>query len=268
MSRVVLLTRPSNWQGVLTLRECSRQGLAVSGVILEPKGLGERLRRLWKFLKLNGPADTARKIWHTVLSDRRFRREVKRVYRDDVPSSVRDIGSLLGMPVYEVGSHNDQQCEQLLEELSADFILLAGTCIIKPHILKQARLGCLNAHTGWLPDYRGVHANLWSLLEGGRLGVTVHYVDPGVDTGPILLREELRVVPGDTLETIELRTAELCARMMVDTIKAIENGAAVPCPQRLGEGRCYRALPFRKEQEVRRLLKRMARAGVANGQAS
>lgn len=268
MSRVVLLTRPSNWQGVLTLRECSQRDVDVSAAIVEPKSTGERLRRLWKFLRLNGPADTACKVWHTVLSDRRFQREVRRVYRDDVPSNVRDIGSLLGMPVYEVGSHNDERCEQLLRELSVDLLLLAGTRIIKPHIIKRARLGCLNAHTGWLPDYRGVHANLWSLLEGGRLGVTVHYVDAGVDTGAILLREELRVVRGDTLERIELRTAELCARMMVDAIKAIESGTVAARLQRLDEGRYYRPLPFRKEQEVRRLLKRMARAGVANGQAS
>lgn len=267
MKGVVLLTRPSNWQGVRTLAECARRGVSVSAVIVEPKTSGDRLRKLRRFLETNGPADTARKVWYTLVARRRFRRELTRARQSELPRAVGEIAARLGIPLHMVESHNDTRCEGLLRDLSPDLILLAGTRIIKPPIIRQARVGCLNAHTGWLPEYRGVNANLWALLEGGRRGVTVHYVDPGVDTGAILLREELPIISGDTIETIEVRTTDLCARLIIDAIQAIEAGTAVRAPQRAEDGRQYRALSFQKEQEVRRLLKRMAHAHSAGKRA-
>lgn len=260
---VVLLTRPGNWQGVRTLHECARRGVAVSAVVVEPKTSADRLRRLRKFAATNGRMAALLKVWYTLGSETRFRREIARIHGESLPSTVQPMAARLGIPFHSVESHNDARSEGLLRELAPDLILLAGTRIIKPHIIERARLGCLNAHTGWLPEYRGVNANLWALLEGGRRGVTVHYVDPGVDTGAILFKEELPIVAGDTLERIEVRTIEICARLMVDAILAIRAGTAVGLPQRPDEGRQYRALPFAKEQEVRRRLRRMTAAPAA-----
>jgi folate-dependent phosphoribosylglycinamide formyltransferase PurN len=266
MSRVVLLTRPANWQGIVTLDELAREGVRVAAAIVETKTSGDRIRRLRKFMASNGPLDTARKVWHNVVSDRRFRREISRAGLDSLPRTVAAMTTRLNIPTYSVRSHNDEECERLLRQIEPEVVLLAGTRIIKPHIIRQARLGCLNAHTGWLPEYRGVHANLWALLEGGRVGVTTHYVDPGVDTGAILLQEELPVLPGDTLETLEVRTTQLCARLMRQALDGIQQGSLRPRPQHAGDGRQYRALPFDKEQEVRRLLRRLARTPVGQAQ--
>lgn len=254
MSRIVLLSRPHNWQAVRTLDECARRGLEVSAVILEPKTTREKLRRLWRFLKSNGVHDTARKILRTLRARRDFRHHITHGEASALPLAVATMAARMGVTVYNVGSHNDEQCQRVLRDLAPDLILLAGTRIIKPHIIERARVGCLNAHTGWLPEYRGVHANLWALLEGGKLGITVHYVDPGVDTGAILLREQLPVHTGDTLEILEARMTAICARLMADAVLAIEAGTTNPIPQARDEGRQYRALPFDKEQEVRRLL--------------
>ena len=261
MNGVIMLTRPSNWQGVRTLHEFARRGIAVSAVVVEPKTLTERSRRFWKFLKVNGPADTLRKVWRILMGLRYFSHEMAQAYADGLPRNVPEMAARLHMPVHVVESHNGARCENLLRRFSPDLILLVGTRIIEPHVIRLARVGCLNAHSGWLPDYRGVHANLWALLEGGRRGVTVHYVDSGVDTGPILLREGLPIGAGDTLEAIEVRTVELSARLMGDAVVAIQAGRAIPVPQRLEEGRQFRAIPFRKEEEVRRLLKNLVEAG-------
>jgi len=260
MNGIVLLTRPSNWQGVLTLLECSRRGVPVAGVIVEPKTSADRVQRLRKFLAANGLLDTARKVWLTALSERRFSAEIGRAGLETLPRTVTEMAAQLGVTVYQVASHNDSECEATLRRLDPDVILLAGTRIIKPHIIGRARIGCLNAHTGWLPQYRGVHANLWALLEGGPRGVTVHYVDPGVDTGAILLQEELPVLAGDTLERLEVRTMQLCARLMLDAVQGVTNGSLAGRPQYSHEGRQYRAMAFRNEREVRRLLRRLPAA--------
>ena len=125
MTRVVLLTRPSNWQGVLTLHECSRQGVFVVGVIVEPKTSADRFQRLRKFLAANGIVDTARKVWQTVLSERRFRVEIRRAGLETLPRTVTEMAAKLGVAVYPVPSHNDAECEALLRRLDPDAMLLA-----------------------------------------------------------------------------------------------------------------------------------------------
>lgn len=266
---IILLTRPSNLQAIKTLEECRRRGVRIAAAVVEPKTWAEKVRRIRRFYRTNGLIDTLRKGWESVASDYRLDRVTQKVEGRHTPASVAEAGARLGVPVHVVPDHNGSASEALLRQLKPDLLLLAGTKILRKHIFGQARIGCLNAHTGWLPQYRGVHANFWALLEGGKTGVTVHYVDSGVDTGSILLRKELPIVSGDTLESIELRTMDLCASLMTDAIEGIEAGTLAPLPQTADQGRQYRALSFRKEEELRCLLRDFSAQnqpeGVAHG---
>src|SRR5258707_15769365 len=66
----------------------------------------------------------------------------------------------------------------------------SGGNILRDRVLKVPRLGILNSHLALLPEIRGMSSPEWSLLCGVPLGITIHLMDSGVDTGPILLRRE------------------------------------------------------------------------------
>lgn len=73
--------------------------------------------------------------------------------------------------------------------------------IIPQSILDMFPLGCINLHISYLPWNKGADPNLWSFLEDTPKGVTIHYMDKGVDTGDILLQEEFYFNDGETLRT-------------------------------------------------------------------
>ena len=91
----------------------------------------------------------------------------------------------------------------LLRSLRLDFLVSVHFPYLVPEdVLGLPRHGCLNLHPSYLPYNRGWHTVTWALLEGAPVGATLHYMDAGVDTGPIVLQRELEVGPEDTAATL------------------------------------------------------------------
>ena len=148
-----------------------------------------------------------------------------------------------GIPVYYVQNHNDPECKRLLIEHASDLTVLGGTRIIKPEILETAHLGTINAHPGLLPWLRGSASVGWALYKDMPIGSTVHFIDPGIDTGDIIKRQELAVVRGDTYESINARIATLSGELMGYAIKCIRSGYCPRIPQEQNLGETYRVIP-------------------------
>jgi methionyl-tRNA formyltransferase len=87
-----------------------------------------------------------------------------------------------------VKSVNSEHCINALRDLRPEVIVVSGTRIISEQVLHAIPVVFINMHAGITPMYRGAHGGYWSLVQGDRegCGVTVHQVDAGVDTGPIL----------------------------------------------------------------------------------
>src|SRR6266849_2305071 len=250
--RVILLTRPSTSQGMAIVEAFAQAGLPLAAALIEPKSLGERRKRLLAVYRQNGLISTFRKVGRIMLEDH-LPGLLHRSSREK-PETVNAVCRRYGVSVYMVSDHNAPECEGILRTADPDIVLLAGTRIIKAHILEIPRIGTVNAHTGWLPNYRGRNANLWAFLEGGPTGITTHFVDPGVDTGHMLIREPFPIGPGDTIQGLELRAALHCAELMLQTVRGLEAGTITPTPQRAEDGRQFSALPVGHEDEVRRRL--------------
>ena len=94
-----------------------------------------------------------------------------------------------------------------LLEKKIDWIALAGYMkILSPEFVKQFWGRIINIHPSLLPAFPGGHAIKDAFeAKAGETGVTVHFVDQGVDTGPIILQKKVKVAPGDTLETLETK---------------------------------------------------------------
>lgn len=78
--------------------------------------------------------------------------------------------------------------------------------ILKPELIGIPPRGCINFHPGYLPYNRGVNPNVWPFIDGTPTGVTIHYIDAGVDTGDIIAREKVPIHPSDTAESIYFKT--------------------------------------------------------------
>jgi methionyl-tRNA formyltransferase len=111
-------------------------------------------------------------------------------------------------------------------------VVVAFGQIFPPALLRLPKHGCVNLHASLLPRWRGA-APIQAAIAAGdpRTGVTTMLMEEGLDTGPMLLREETEIGPDETAGELSRRLAELGGRLMVRTLEAMERGEAVPQPQ-------------------------------------
>jgi methionyl-tRNA formyltransferase len=180
---------------------------------------------------------------------------------DDTQSvqSLADWAREHDLPVVLARRLGDESALEALRGLQPDLLVLVGSDIVPRPVLEIPRLGTINPHYGLLPAYRGMNVTEWSLYAGDPIGVTVHMVDPGIDTGDILLREEIPVERGDTLPTLRAKHQEVAARLLVDAALALKDGTAERIPQRMEDGRQYYRMHPALRQVVERRLSTTAR---------
>lgn len=124
----------------------------------------------------------------------------------------------------------------------AEYIVVFGCGIIKKPVIDVIKhIPMFNIHQGLSPYYRGSGTNFWPFVEGRLeyIGVTLHIIDPGIDTGGIIAHERPDIVFDDTLHTIGCKTVKKSAELLIKAIKLIESGVKLePIPQ-WAEGLLY-----------------------------
>lgn len=126
-----------------------------------------------------------------------------------------------------------------LRSLQTDLTILAGTPIIRAPVLAVPRIGTLNAHQGALPRFRGMNVIEWAIFEECPPTISVHFVDPGVDTGDIVAEEPVPLRSGDTLKSVRERAGARQVDLLADTAAAVLAGQFSRRSQRADEGRQY-----------------------------
>jgi methionyl-tRNA formyltransferase len=160
-----------------------------------------------------------------------------------VPPRLTQLVSGRKIPAYCVSNHNDDTCEELLKADKPDVLVLGGTRIIKPKILEVPRHSTINSHPSLLPWLRGSSSVGWALYKDMPQGVTAHFIDPGIDTGDIIVSRQLPVYRHDTYESINYRIAILAGELMVEGLTSIANGEAPRTPQDPSVGETFRVIP-------------------------
>lgn len=103
--------------------------------------------------------------------------------------------------------------------------------ILKPELLDLFPRGCINLHPAYLPWNRGWHTNVWPILDGSPAGVTVHYIDPGVDTGDVIAQRQVVVGPTDTGGSLHQKLTLELIDLFQSTFPSIRDGQASRTPQ-------------------------------------
>jgi len=128
---------------------------------------------------------------------------------------------------------NNAELREQLETVRPDAILVvAYGRIIPKWMLDLPRLGCINLHGSLLPKYRGAAPIQWAVANGeSTTGVTTMRIDEGLDTGPMLLAEKVRIAPEETAVDLYETLADIGARLMVKTLHGLECGTVTPVEQ-------------------------------------
>lgn len=153
---------------------------------------------------------------------------------------------------HRVPNHNDPSCTQILEAASPQLLVLGGTRILRDHIIDSAK-HALNSHPGLLPEVRGSASVAWAIEKDVEVGCTCHFIDTGIDTGPIVSREVIEVRRGDSYERLCWETTRLSARLMAQAVAAYVAGTLKSQAQ-APAGTTYRNMPAEGVERVKRKL--------------
>ncbi|MBP3490010.1 MAG: methionyl-tRNA formyltransferase [Roseburia sp.] len=138
-----------------------------------------------------------------------------------------------GIEVYQPEKIRDAACVEYLRGYEPDIIIVeAFGQIIPKAILDMPRFGCVNVHASLLPKYRGAAPIQWAIINGDAVtGVTTMRMDEGLDTGDMILKQEVIIREDETGGSLFDRLSETGAKLCVQTMEAIEAGTAVYTPQ-------------------------------------
>jgi methionyl-tRNA formyltransferase len=151
-----------------------------------------------------------------------------------VASPVKQCAIRLNLPIMQpdrIKANDDFRAQ--LAAIQPDAIVVVGYGrLIPPWMLDLPRLGNVNLHASLLPKYRGAAPIQWAIANGETVtGVSTMRLDPGLDTGDILLQQELPIARDDTAETLAPRLASIGADLVVKTLLGLQDDTIHPQPQ-------------------------------------
>ncbi len=153
--------------------------------------------------------------------------------RKTVPTAVKAAALEMGIPVTEPERLSSQGTIDLLKQWNPDVIVVAAYGKILPAVvLEFPRMGCINLHASLLPRHRGASPISAAILEGDKVtGVCTIIMDEGMDTGDILLMQEVSISERDTAGSLHDKLLQPGADLVVETLTRMVRGDIQPKPQ-------------------------------------
>lgn len=164
-----------------------------------------------------------------------FTRQDKPVGRKQVLTAppVKVLAESKGIPVYQPRTLRDEAVQADIRALAPELIVVvAYGRILPPEVLEVPPLGCINLHVSLLPKYRGAAPVQWAVINGdAETGVSIMYLDEGLDTGDILTVAPVAIGPEETSGELFDRVTAVGARVLCETLPRIAAGTLTPTPQ-------------------------------------
>jgi len=153
--------------------------------------------------------------------------------RKTVAPPVKQAASNFNYQVFQPDSIKTESAVKAVKNVNPDIlVVVAFGQILPPPLLSLPRYGAVNVHASLLPRYRGPAPIQWAIINGeSRTGVTTMLMDPGMDTGDILLTAETDIRTADTAATLHGRLARLGADLLLKTLHDMKAGTVRPTPQ-------------------------------------
>jgi methionyl-tRNA formyltransferase len=196
---------------------------SIAGVVVDQRyDSADRLRRLWRASDRNPfktVANIARKL--QLRGEETRQRAVYGQYFGDytIPSHLRDVNVISSRNI------NSHEVAETVRGLNPDVMVVFGTRLLKLPLIDAADT-IVNIHTGLSPYYRGGHSTFFALYnnEPEYVGVTIHYIEPGIDSGNIILSGRPEIEATDDLYTLECKVIVLGTQLMLEALRRISEG--------------------------------------------
>lgn len=164
-----------------------------------------------------------------------YTKEDKPVGRKQIitPPIVKTQAQKHGLPVLQPSSLRTEDAAKQLAYFKPDLVVVVAYGLILPKdVLAVPKYGCINLHVSLLPSYRGAAPIQWAIIDGKeKTGLSIMQMDQGLDTGPVLAKEEFAIKENDTAEDVFAVSAAVGANLLANTIEAIGKGGLLPMPQ-------------------------------------
>lgn len=150
------------------------------------------------------------------------------------PNPVKELALEQGLPLLQPAKLKHPESVAWVRELEPDLLVLAFVTQFAPlEMINSATHGGINYHPSLLPKYRGGSAINWAVISGEReTGVTIHMIDEGVDTGPVILQEKVDIGPEDTVKSLYFeKLYPLGIKLIARAVALIREGKVRPIPQ-------------------------------------
>ncbi len=166
------------------------------------------------------------KALERIVSDRRLEISFIVPRYDSQDSVLKEWAKKLGVDFIPMKNVNSKDSINKLKSYKADiFVSMSFDQIIKKEAIHLPEKGFINCHAGALPFYRGRNVLNWVLINDEKeFGVTVHYIDEGIDTGDIILQNKSLITDDDSYKTLLERAIDLCDKTLYEAIVKILNG--------------------------------------------
>src|SRR3990167_8512548 len=140
--------------------------------------------------------------------------------------SLMKIATTLDLPLIRDTKVRDETIVKKIQDIQTDIIFcIGGMQIIPPEVLAVPRLGTLNIHPALLPKYRGRFSTAHAIFNGEKFtGATLHWMDEGLDTGPIILQEKFPITEIDTGRTVYDKFTETGTKLFKEFLILLSSG--------------------------------------------
>ena len=158
-----------------------------------------------------------------------------------IGATVAGVASRLGYRLWPVQRSREPGFADVIRQERVDLLLnVHALSILPPEVVAAPLIGSFNLHPGPLPRYAGLNVPSWAIYHGERThGVTVHWMDQGIDTGPIAFAAELPIEDDDTGLTLSSKCVRAGLPLLHDLLHAASKGAVPQLAQPLGPRRYY-----------------------------
>lgn len=150
-----------------------------------------------------------------------------------IESAIKRQAAEMGLPIFQPERIRGDDAQARIRDIAPDvMVVVAYGQILPAALISTPRLGTLNVHASLLPRHRGPAPIEWAILSGdSETGVTIMQMDPGVDTGPVLMQEKASIASDETAGQLEGRLAHLGGRLLVRALDELAAGRLQPTPQ-------------------------------------
>ena len=256
MLNVVILS-PSRYSAytIAVAEELLRSGVIVEAIVVKRLF---NIKRVMSELK-SGPRRFLAKIFRKLLFKRIQSETLLRGAEDYDPvyaqaTAVEGISNVNDVPIFYCKSFHSNETLDYLASLKCDVISFTGGGILRSQVLDKPKIGVVNCHMGVLPAYRGMDCFAWAVLRDDykNIGLTTHFMDPGIDTGDIIKVQKVDIRFLDSLSLAEQFLEILMPKMMVEAVLGLKDQTNVSREEQVGHGSQY----FVMHRALRRLAEK------------